>query len=164
MDKIRGGWNLQKPIRSKSSNVLLLAFPRHDTNPPVTLKRDIKSPKHARRIRKHFVTRKEPPRAKRHPTSKRTHHLRIRRRSFRQNRLDKPLRIEFLRVLAKVLRQVVLSVRWTNDVVSHSQGVAAHGGILDHGSVGRRGGMQSEGFVVESTEERAGVEKMVYLL
>ena len=43
--------------------------------------------------------------------------------------------------------------------MSHSDGVATYGGILDHGSVGRRDGMKSEGFVVESMEEWAGVRR-----
>jgi hypothetical protein len=143
---------------------LLLAFPRGDTNHRPWLKLHVISPKHACRVRKHFVSRKEPPRTKRHTPSERTHHLRVGWLPFRKNRLDKSFGIEFLCVLAKVFFQVVLDCGWAHDIVSRFQGVAANGSFLRYEPVGRRGGMQSESFVIVSPEERAGGEKILYLL
>ena len=142
---------------------LLLTFPRNDTNHSPTFKFDVKSPKHARRIRQHFVTREEPARTKRHTPSKRTHHLWIGRLPIRYSRFDEPLRIERFWVTAKVFWCVVLSVRWTHDVVSYFQGATANRCFLLHNPVGRSGGVKSESFVVKSAQERAGGEKIVYL-
>ena|SRR5882762_3352729 len=112
-----------------------------DTNRPISHKFDVEPPKHTRSIRKNFIAREEPPRAKRHTASKGAYHLRIGRFPLFKNWLNKAFRVELFRVLAKVFWGVVLRVRWKHDVVAYFQSIAGHRSFLHYDTVGRREGV-----------------------